>query len=674
MARAGLAILGIWAGVAAALIPLRAHADSIETTYGGEVVETAHRVTVARVGARAVFTVRRQLESRGDQPDEVRLRISLPSAAVVDRLRYLLGGRWREGVLMERESAEELYERLTGTGGPSRRGPALLAWTGDGRVELSVFPVAARGTITVEYRLAAPLCYERGHYITDYPLRETEDEVEPQLRGARVVSAKQLGVLLGRADLEGLCAGLGHLAGGDTTSYLVFVAPEVTSPASVTLGHAAASTAPGAEAHVVRLELRVPAIIEPAPARPRVVFALDASHSVGEAGIQAQLSLVRGYLAHTPDARVEIVIYRRRPHRLFGRFVAAASLDAELKQLAAHRLAPGNGSDLGAGLALAVGIAGSTRLVAFTDDRLATRFDVARAAASIAAASPAAVLHLVTFGSGGGPFEWTRDDDHRLVPIARARGGVVAEMTGNRGGAREAMLGLVRPLSIDHVRADVPGVTSEALRLPASLGGGDGYRGTVVTGVAPAGARVTGMIWGRTWTVPLAPDPDISRALPAMVFGHEAYRDLDETVAAALAYRAGVVSPFTSFVARDPSAPPTSYEPPSLYGISGRSGVNGCGCSVGVGHTGRLGTGSGTRVEPPDRIAALHALLDADVRRCLPEPRGVTMRIETTTDEIVDVTVQGAAAATSCIEEAAWNLRLPTQTFTVRTDAYHITF
>jgi hypothetical protein len=95
---------------------------------------------------------------------------------------------------------------------------------------------------------------------------------------------------------------------------------------------------------------------------------------------------------------------------------------------------------------------------------------------------------------------------------------------------------------------------------------------------------------------------------------------------------------------------------------------------MGVGHAGRLGTGSGTRVEPPDRIAALHALLDADVRRCLPEPRGVAVHLETTTDEIVDVTVQGAAAAAACIEEAAWSLRLPTQIFTVRADAYHITF
>lgn len=673
MARASLAVLGIWAGVAAALVPLRAHADSIHTTYGGEAVETAHRVTVTRDGSRAVFTVQRRLESRSDHPDEVRLRISLPSAAVVDRLRYLVGGRWREGALMDRESAEELYGRLTATGGGSRRGPALLAWRRDGEVELSVFPVPARGSITVEYRLAAPLCYARGHYITDYPLRETEDHVEPGLRGARVVSAKQLAVLLGRVDLEGLCAGIGHLASDGPTSYLVFTAADVTGPASVTLGHVAASTAPGAEAHVVRLELRVPSIIEAAPVRPRVVFVLDASHSVGERGIEAQLALVRGYLAHTPDAKVEIVIYRRYPHRLFGRFVAAGSLDAELTRLAAHRLAPGNGSDLEAGLALAAGIAGSTRLVAFTDDRLRTRFDVARAARSITAAPRGAVLHLVRFGSGSGPFEWARDDDHRLVPIARTRGGVVAAMTGNDSGARDAMLGLVRPLSIDHLTAQVPGTAPDALGLPASLGGGDGFRGTVMTSAAPAGARVTGMIWGRTWTMPLVPDPDISRALPALVFGHEASGDLDDAVAAALAHRAGVVSPFTSFLARDPSAPPTSYEPLSLYGISG-----GCGChgphSVGVGHLGTIGAGSGTRVEPPDRVAHLRALLATDVRHCLPDPRGVTLHLETTTDEIVDVTVHGAGAATTCLEDAAWNLRLPTQVFTVRTDAYHVTF
>lgn len=673
MARRALAI---FAGVAAALVPLRAHADSIEASFGGEVVETSHRVTAARHGERVVLTVRRQLESRSDHPEELRLGIELPSAAVVDRFRYLVGGRWREGVLLPRDAAEELYEQLTGSGPAARRGPALMQWAGDGRVGLRVFPVPAGGTVTVEYRLTAPLCYERGYYLADYPARADERDAQPVLTGARVLSAARLASLLGRADLDGLCAGLGNLRGDDGSSYVVFGPGKVTGPATVTLGHATAS----ATAHVVRLEVRVPTIIEPAPVRPRVVFVLDASRSVGEAGFEEQLALARGYLAHTPDAMVELVIYRRRAHRLFGRFVAARSFDAELGRLAPHRLELGNGSNLEAGLALAAQVSagrnGPTRLVAFTDDRLSARFEAAGAVGALAAAPRDAVLHVVRFGSGAGPFAWDRDDDHRLVPVVRARGGVVAVMTGDDGGASEAMLGLVRPLSIDHVTAELSGVAAADLGIPPTFAGGDGYRTTLVATQPPTGARVTGLIWGRAWTVPLVADAAISRDLPALVFGHEAHRDLDDEAAAALARRGSVVSPFTSFLARDPSAPPTAWEPDSLYGISAT-----CGCSrshsIGVGHRGSLGVGRAVPGEPPDRIAILRGLLRDPVRACLGPNSlaAVSIDIETTSAEIVDVNVQRApAAAATCIAEAAWSLHLPATIFTIPADAYPVTF
>jgi hypothetical protein len=675
MATRVLLALGIGAAVATFEVA-RARADSIETTYHADVVETSHRVTVARDGERVSFTVRRDLLSRSDHPDEVSVDIQLPTAAVVDRLRYLVAGRWRTGTVMQRDAAERLYTDLTSSGRVAPRGPALLEWSDDGRVRLRLFPVPARGRVSVEYRLTAPLCYERGYAIADYPAAEADAHAVARLTGARLVARKQLLALLGRTDLDGLCAGLGFALDGDAGSYVVFDAP-VAGPARVTLGHVDAGRSIGGAAHVVRLEVRVPNVIEPAPIAPRVVFVVDASHSVGQDGIDTQLALVRGYLAHTPDASVELVIYRRTAHRLFGRFVRPGALGAELAALAPHRLAPGNGSHLDAGLGLAARTA-ATRVVVFTDERLRRGFDVGRAVSTLGPLPKDAVLHVVAFGRGGGAFSWERDDDRALVPIARARGGVVAAMTGDAGGADDAMLGLVRPLSIDRVQAHLPGVSDDQLEFPEAFGGGEGYRNTFVSAVAPTGARVTGMVWGRVWEVPLVSSSAIDRVLPALVFGHPAQRELDDGAAAALALRASVVSPFTSLLARDPAAPPTSYEPDSLWGLSS----SGCGCSgahsIGVGHRGTLGHGVGEHVVPPDRVGLLRGVLRDEVQQCVgagASVRGVSIDVETTIDEIVDVGVHGVGpTVTSCIAEAAWRLRLPSDVFGVPADVYRVSF
>jgi len=89
------------------------------------------------------------------------------------------------------------------------------------------------------------------------------------------------------------------------------------------------------------------------PKQAQVVFVVDASYSVGETMLAAELDIIRAYVAHLPDAQVEVVVYRRTAERLFGKMLAARDVGAAL---ANAKIALGNGSALDAGARLAAGI------------------------------------------------------------------------------------------------------------------------------------------------------------------------------------------------------------------------------------------------------------------------------------------------------------------------------
>ncbi len=657
------------AGAMAALLPARARADELTGTYEGNVVETRHAVTVERKGDLAVFRVERAVKNRGSQPEEIQLTFALPMAGVADRFEVYTGGAWRDGVLMEAGAAAKRYEALTGSGKPRRSGPALLAWESAGFLSISAYPVVVNGTVRLRYRLKAPLCYADGWMITDYPMTSGDGllaDVEVTTAGARarVVDEPGLHALIGDGVAES-CAGLGN--GVDRASERRFVIwPErVHGPAAARLGHYRIDDAH----HLVRLEVSVPRIIEAAPARARVVFVVDASRSVGDAGLKTQLELIQGYLDHVPDAEVELVLYRRWATRLFGRFVPARQVAARLRKVAPNRLVPGNGSELERGVALAArlvaaGASGApARIVAFTDDRVRDSFDVAAAARGLGPAPADAVAHVVLIPPAGGTYAWERQDDHRFFPIARARGGVVAAFAGGGGGAaaaRDAMLGLVRPLSIDHVAVSFPG--ADQASVPDQLIGGDGVRQMLVTDAAPDGAAIDGQLWSRPWHVSLAPDRSLSRELPLLAFGHEVESLIPEGDRATLAMVAGVISPDTSMLARDPRAPPTSHV---VQGLIGRSTTCGCtiGCSTRCGI--RCGiAGHGTAGSEPDRDAMLRALLADRVAMCAGSTGsamdGVSVAIETTSQEIVDVHADASTPSmAACVEEEAWRVWLP---------------
>ena len=160
-------------------------------------------------------------------------------------------------------------------------------------------------------------------------------------------------------------------SGADAGVASISIAPPHVDTWLARLGRVVASS----EHAFARLEVDVAPEVRPLPKRAQVVFVIDASYSIGEDGLAAQLALVRAYLAHVPDAEVELVAYRRRAQRVFGTFVRATDLDAAL---AKHPIALGNGSALDDG-------ARTRRLRARRPHRSAPRRDHERRAAAVLA-------------------------------------------------------------------------------------------------------------------------------------------------------------------------------------------------------------------------------------------------------------------------------------------------
>ncbi|HWN67767.1 MAG TPA: proprotein convertase P-domain-containing protein, partial [Haliangium sp.] len=465
--------------------------------------------------------------------------------------------------------------------------------------------------------------------------------------------------------------------GGDAGYATIEVAPPPMDTAMARLGRAVASPTRS----FVRLEVDAAPQLRPVPRAPAVVFAIDASHSVEQAGIDAQLTLARAYLRHVPDARADVVLYRRRAERLVGRLVAPAELDAAIEQARARgRLAPGNGSALDAGMALAAetlrGQRGPGRVVVTTDGRLRTAFANGLALTHVRALPAGTVVHVVIPSlDPEEKIDEHRSDDHALAPIARAGGGVLIQLAGAVGRPAEALagavLGLVRPIRVDHFAIqglpagatldETAGDTEGAL----AEGAGRRYFVSLDKKGAPVDQVVlTGEIWAQPFRRVVRVSPAFSRVAAAFVFGEDRHGELSREEMLTLAFFGRAVSPVTSYLAIEPGVRP------STIGIHGRGAGTGSGYGIG---SGRGGMRAGRT--PPDLARLLAPAAGECLRKHARAGERVALRVETTSHEIVDVLiVSGPPAAAQCVAEAAWALRLPEDEFVDQQDWFDVSF
>jgi len=418
----------------------------------------------------------------------------------------------------------------------------------------------------------------------------------------------------------------------------------------------------------LRLEVDAAPRLRPMPVRPRLVFVVDGSHSVGPKGIQGQLQLVRSFIGHVPDARAEVVVYRRRASRLLGRFVGAKETEQALVG-AAGQLKPGNGSALDLGIQEAVrllhGPGGPGYIVMLGDARLRSRWTNRRALELLDRTPAATIAHVVVFRPNSSGVTEERQDGHLLSVLAARRGGVLLRVGGLPATDPKELapvtLGLVRPIRIDSFRvqgADLRG-------LPDALREGSGVREMVALPAAPRTVTLVGRIWATSFRRQVQATQDFSRATAAFVFSHDMHGKLSRPQMLRVAMYGRAVSPVTSYLAVEPGVRP------STAGIV-RVGGSGRGAGYGAG-VGRMR--GGTRYHPHPKW-----LLEPGVRRCSKAHHPASgwsalLTLETTLREVVDVVLRSSATPMArCLVEEAWKLDLSPDSFYREHEAFTLSF
>jgi subtilisin-like proprotein convertase family protein len=444
-------------------------------------------------------------------------------------------------------------------------------------------------------------------------------------------------------------------SGGDGGFVEIRVAPPAIREVAARLGRVVAADTKA----FLRVEVDVAPELSALPRSARVAFVVDASHTMGPEGIDAQLAMMEAYLAHVPDARVEVVLARRRAVRLFGTFRLAGEVHSALEAArASGDLAPGNGSALDAGTALAAkilrGVPGPHRIVLATDELLRAAFTNDLAIRALAAAPEGAVAHVVVMRGLSGELSLVRDDRDPLAPIPRRSGGILVRLDGVAGAAQKelvpAVLSLVRPVRIDDFRVLGADLSSGG-ETPGAMDEGSGWRAMVALPEAPSAITLTGQIWSRRFERAVSSRPGFDLSVAAWVFSEDDYHDLSREEQLRVAFKGRAVSPVTSYLAVEPGVRP------STIGIE----RHGSGMGLGSGF-GSAGGSVGCRVDSP--APDLAGLLAAAAERCVNELRppagwSVALSVETTLDEVVDVAATGTAhPVRECLVEAAWAVRL----------------
>ncbi|MBK7071404.1 MAG: VWA domain-containing protein [Myxococcales bacterium] len=636
----------------AAALHGRAAADVVRSDERGAELSIAQpRITAELGDGVAYLRVRYDVVNASRIPDRARVQLELPTGAVVVGLRQRTGGAWIAGRL---EAAEAVEARMAAyVDAPFVAARGAVALTGAGAFhDLTLTYVPPRGQVGVEYEVVVPACYAHGEWVAVVPRLE----VDPTLTVARgrVDDAADVAKRWGEPVVDA-CE---HLVAYDTADPADHV---LAWPARAATGLRltdARLAVPGLAVRDVELAI-APRLVAP-PVRPTVVFVVDASKSQGADGVAAQLAIVRGYLAHQPDARVEVVVARRAATRLFGDVVPASTFPAALAARAAA-LTVGNGSHLERGLALAADIlaaaSGPRRLVAFTDDRLRPALTDDALRVALARLPADAIAHVVV-PHGGAAEVWTDRESHFAGVIA-PWGGIAA--TVGAAGDPAPLVELVRPIALRDVAVGDEVIADEVRE-------GHGLRSLTQTDAA---APVTAWLWGRRVeaTVLAAPVDRIRVARLTLA----RFEELDDAAVQALAGLAHATTRLTSLIADQPSWQPGGLPEVELGMRGGDSGGAMCGLPMGISGVGRIGTighGSGTVTVDVLPRPDVHALLAARIDGCAAPlgARGWQLAIEvaTTGDEVVDVAaaLTGvddaglAARVEACAIEAGWDLDL----------------
>jgi hypothetical protein len=623
-------------------------------TRSNLIEERDHTIGLTMDHDHARMVVRRTLYNAAEGDDQARLRIETPKGAVATGLRTWFDEgrpRWSRGDLLEAETAVRRYEVRLGARSQTTQASTLLSWSSRFDLALRTCPVEARGTRTVEYTLHLPVEYSEGRYHVSLPPIGTErrpatlrvqkahradrlfiDDV-PVSPGERVTLDRELTVSLARADAPRLDGRLASLPFGD-------------------------------DRVLVRIDLHAAARLSEIPANARIVVLLDVSRSLHDYEVETTAAAAAAYLHHFAApalrARAELVTFAREPTRRFGALIEPARVIDELGRLQIPRR---NGSNVDAALEQAAQIlakagGGDRRIVLFTDTL--TRSSLTPARLSAVARQSGAILHVVVASTLVDP-SVRRDDEHAWADVARATGGLVWTATATedelvRDRMQAAFEVLARPVRINRLTVEAPGLRDDAGRFPRELPEGSGLERLLVADRPVRHLKLEGELWSRPFREIVTPSRDHAELWAGLVFGTHLLDRLSKGEMTRLAMHGRVVSPVTSLLAAEPGVRPTEAVDPGEFGTFGTC------CGEFLPKYG--GGGYGRRyVSPVDPQSWLEQQLRDALTQCSAPAADATVELETTRAEIADVTwvrIHDAdPTAHDCVREGFWGLELP---------------
>lgn len=625
------------------LVPSKSSADSLSGTKATEMFEKADTIELRIDHGHATFVVRRTFENRSTQHDQAMLHITdLPEGAVASGLRTLGGTPtnpiWYAAELMDAEAAAKKYQELTGIGGYYPKDPALLSWRSASHLALQVFPVAPKSLKTVEYTLEAPTMWVDGRHEIAVP-RMGLGTFAPTITFKPADAADAL-------YLDGM-----PIAAGDTRKLLGTLTLAAKPKDPPKLGGRFASVSFSKGRAVVHTAIEVSNKLSEKPKDAYVEVLLDGSRSLTDSEREAEISAARAYLAHLPDAHVQVLVFDRAVHPLEASFVTTAQALDDLKKL---KIAPKNGSDLDTVLAdvqkrIADAPKGSPRRILLLTD-LKTRSTLVPEKLKGLDQSKA-ILHLATVRSDTHS-SVSRDDHDPWSVVPRATGGVLWEA---RVQAKEVapFEEWVRPLRIDRLSIGGVGLTTSVMAFPDTLAEGEGIDDLHLQTSGTPSIEVKGELWSTPISTVLASNATEEKLWAGLAVASDVISELKDPEIAALAFKGGVVSPMTSYLAVEPGVRP------STEGLEWGSGIGMSGFGSGGGGVG-MGYGVGKGIVQPDRMKFLREAIGKVIATC--GGGEVRTRLETTVSEIVSVDVMPKVAndaLKSCVREGVFGIELP---------------
>jgi hypothetical protein len=550
-------------------------------------------------------------------------------AAIVDGERHALR-------LEKAELADRAFDALTLKPGTRRsRAWAFVIDGSAGSVTVDVLaPKSA--AIVIELTLDAPTCFS-----SDVRYLEL-----PEAWLARVPATHKK-IVATSNDIGHTCADDGR----EDTRWVGFVSRELAKqrPGQRRVGAIAGRLALGST-HFARVEIDLARELTQVPGDLHTAIVLDHSRSMTTEELESQRAIVAAYLQAAPTGRVQVIGYTRRAQPLLPSWMVASHAAPQIDRLV-RALPPRNGSNVDAALREAAkwlaDVRGTKRILLFSDERLAERFDESGDTLGqlIGADTLVHVVHPVAASNG---IERNDDDQAPLPRLAKATQGIATfGSAADKGGVNATML--VRPISLDKLDVVAPGweqVDSLSDRACEPIldeglsctwwGQGNGAAGPIT---------ITGLMWNIPFKRVVRADPtqarSLARALSVMqVLDVELQKQVDE---AALA----VNSMWSLF---------GQWGGSGGYEDVGGFGTIGTGSFSSSSHDRGFGTpGTGRGMPPLDLRGQLQPAID----RCGARDANVVIVVETTLTEIVDVRVETAdVTIASCVTEAVWDTTL----------------